>query len=146
MDIQKIINIESEIRKIIELTEEESFQHTSITPKEHEFYGDVARQGDTFIDNDPNIHSRESSPRRELINYLETLSLKNLKIIRSLMLTGEKINEENIEDEEIENLEEVYDEIYNYLPDDRKTIIDDILNESSYAGKFLTNGLMYCLN
>lgn len=144
MDIQKILDLESEIREIIELAQEEQSQFEQRTEKDYEFYGE-SDINETLSDNNPNMGSNYGS-QRNLINYLESLSLNNLKVIRSLMLTGARITEEDIEDEELEELEVIFQEFYNSVPDDKFAIIDDIIKESSYLDKYLTNGLMYCLD
>ena len=145
MDTQKIVDLEPAIRKIIELVEEEGYQRTELTEKDHEFYGDLGVD-EAFKDNDPNFKSVEYNSERNLMNYLENLSLEELKIIRSLILTGAKITEEDIEEEELDELELTYKEFYNSVPDDKDTIVDDIIKESAHVDKYLRNGLMYSLD
>ena len=144
MDIQNILDLESEIREIIELAQEDTYQNSERTEKDYEFYGE-SDINQTLADNNPNMSSNYGS-QRNLANYLDSLSLNNLKVIRSLMLTGAKITEEDIEDEELENLEKIFQEFFNSVTDDKNAIIDDIIKESLYLDKYLTNGLMYCLD
>jgi F0F1-type ATP synthase gamma subunit len=62
-----------------------------------------------------------------------------------LILTGAKITEEDIEEEELDELELIYEKFYNSVPDRKDTIIDDIVKESAHVDKYLRNGLMYSL-
>ena len=138
MNPEQILNIEPKAMKVIELIEKENFQRREETPKEHEFYGDVGQRFEN------QMRSEKINTHRNLMDFLRGLTLEELKIIRTLILTGQKITEEDIEDEELDNIQNIYDEFYETAPDRAETIIDYILDSSLNLDRYLTNGLMYC--
>ena len=138
MNPEQILNIEPKAMKVIELIEKENFQRREETAKEHEFYGDVGQRFEN------QMRSEKINTHRNLMDFLRGLTLEELKIIRTLILTGQKITEEDIEDEELDNIQNIYDEFYETAPDRAETIIDYILDSSLNLDRYLTNGLMYC--
>ncbi|MFW6279133.1 MAG: hypothetical protein ACOC2G_02985 [Bacillota bacterium] len=142
MDIQEALALEPEIRRIIELSLEEKSSSAQTTAKEEEFYG---QQSEPFTDNNPFLGVNGFESQNSLLDYLEKLSNEELMIILSLVLTGRDIAREDIEEDNLGKIEDIYAEHYDSIPEEKGTLIDYILEEKYDLDKFLTNGLMYCM-
>ena len=144
MNFEEIINMEADIDKIIELSEANKFSNKNSDlnnkRKNEEFYGSPQK---SFTTNNPNF-KKNFNPKRNLLTHLESLSLEKLKAIRSLIILGEIITNENIEDADIEYFKNKYSKIYSSQPDNKNKIIDYLLENTSDISNYLTTGLMYC--
>jgi hypothetical protein len=141
MGFKQIFDVESEVMKIIEFIEEENLNKKEISPKEQEFYGDSYSDFDDEYDNQ---FRSQINTHRNLIDYLKTLSLVKLKTIQALILTGQKITEEDVDDEKLDNIKKIFNDFYQTTSDRKEIIVDYIIENNYELNRYLTNGLMYC--
>ena len=142
MDIQNLIDLEEEIRRIIELSLDNRTVEERDFKKETEFYG---QENEPMVDNNPFLGNNGFEKPNTLAGYLEKMSSEELKTVLSLMYMGEEIAEEDVEDDNLEEAAEVFNRYYESVPEDRHTIIEYILEETANLEKYLTNGLLYCM-
>lgn len=141
MDIQKAVTLEPEIRRIIELSEQRGIDQPT-TQKEEEFYGQPNRP---FTENNPHLTQGSLGGQKNLAEYLRNLSSEELKLVLSLKLTGREIAEEDIEDDNLDRIENVFEKHYASVPEEKNTLIEYIMEEQNNLEKYLTNGLMYSM-
>ena len=144
MNFEEIINLEADIDKIIELAEANKFSNENYNSdsrrKNEEFYGTPQK---SYTTNNPNF-KKNYNPERNLLTHLESLSLEKLKAIRSLIILGEIITNEDIKDSDIDYFKNKYSKIYDSQPDNKNKIIDYLLENKENISHYLTTGLMYC--
>ena len=141
MDIDKVLEIEDEIRRVIELSLDNRV--LSESEQDEEIYG---AEEEPLVENNPFLGADGGfEESNTLAGYLERMTAEELKIVLTLMFTGKEIAEENVEDENLEETADIFARYYASVPEEKGTIIDYILEETANLEKYLTNGLMYSM-
>jgi len=144
VDIQDAVALEPEIMRIIELSRQDQPNSRKLTPEEEEFYG---APDEPLTDNNPYLGIDGFEGQNALPEYLKTLESGELMLILSLLLTGRDLAEIDIEDEDQneDEVEDIFKQYYESVPEEKKTLIEYILEDEPHLEKYLTNGLMYCM-